>query len=373
MKQEERMEGITLKDLLSKMEPMNATDIHLQAGCPVAYRIKGEIEKQYDLPVLNEEQLRNIIFSVLSEKDKKTFEEKGTIDTAISIHGIGRFRMSVFLQRSSIALAARRISNKIPDFESLHLPEAAKKITDFPNGLVLVTGPTGCGKSSTLAAIINGINKIRKCHIMCIEDPIEYLYKNELAIINQREIGIDVGSFKEALKYVVRQDPDVILVGEIRDRDTVEFALQASETGHLVFGTLHSSNVSQTIGRILNFFPHSEHPSIRRALAAHLKAVMSQMLLPSCKEGILLVPAVELMFMNSTIARLIVEEQDSKIVKAIRAGRTEGMQDFEQSLHYLITEGFITKEVGLEHAENPQSLDMKLRGISLTEEGGIIS
>ncbi len=208
---------------------------------------------------------------------------------------------------------------------------------------------------------------------MCIEDPIEYLYKNELAIVNQREIGIDVPSFKDALKYVVRQDPDVILVGEIRDKETVEFALQAAETGHLVFGTLHSSNVSQTIGRILNFFPHAEHPSVRRAIASHMKAVMSQMLLPSCKEGILLVPAVELMFMNSTISRLIVEEQDEKIVKAIRAGRTEGMQDFEQSLHFLITNGFITREIGLEHAENPQSLDMKLRGISLTEEGGIIS
>ncbi|MGC9065630.1 MAG: type IV pilus twitching motility protein PilT [Candidatus Ratteibacteria bacterium] len=363
---------INLKQLLSVMESINASDIHLQAGSHIAYRIKGEIEKQTNYPPVTEAQLRQIIYEVLTERDKKIFEEKGTLDTAISFPGIGRFRMSVFLQRGSIALAARRISNKIPDFEFLHLPEAAKNITNFPNGLVLVTGPTGCGKSSTLAAIINGINKIRKCHIMCIEDPIEYLYKNELAIINQREIGIDVPSFKEALKYVVRQDPDVILVGEIRDRDTVDFALQSAETGHLVFGTLHSSNVSQTINRILNFYPHSEHPSVRRALAGHLKAVMSQMLLPSCKEGILMVPAVELMFMNSTVARLIIEEQESKIVKAIRAARTEGMQDFEQSLYDLITNGFITKEVGLEHAENPHSLDMKLRGISLTEEGGIV-
>lgn len=367
------MEELHLKNLLEVMESMNASDLHLQAGSPVAYRIKGEIEKQHHLPVMTEEQLRQMIFEVLTEKDRKSFEEMGTIDTAISFPGIGRFRMSVFLQRGSIALAARRISNKIPDFETLHLPEASKNITSFPNGLVLVTGPTGCGKSSTLAAIINGINKVRRCHIMCIEDPIEYLYKNEAAIINQREIGIDVPSFKDALKYVVRQDPDVILVGEIRDRETVDFALQAAETGHLVLGTLHSSNVSQTIGRLLNFYPHSEHPSVRRSLATHLKAVMSQMLLPSCKEGILLVPAVELMFMNSTISRLIVEEQDEKILKAIRAGRTEGMQDFEQSLYYLITNGFITREVGLEHAENPQSLDMKLRGISLTEEGGIIT
>ncbi|MCM8764043.1 MAG: PilT/PilU family type 4a pilus ATPase [Candidatus Omnitrophica bacterium] len=365
------MQEMHLKDLLMVMESMNASDIHLQAGSPVAYRINGEIEKQET--VLNEEQLRKLIFEVLSERDKKNFEERGTLDTAISFSGIGRFRMSVFLQRGTIAMAARRISNKIPNFETLHLPESTKNITSFPNGLILVTGPTGCGKSSTLAAIINGINKIRRCHILCIEDPIEYLYKNELAIINQREIGIDVPSFKEALRYAVRQDPDVILVGEVRDKDTIEFALQAAETGHLVFGTLHSANVSQTIGRILNFYPHSEHPSVRRSMATHIKAIMSQMLLPSCKEGLHLVPAVELMFTNSTISRLIIEEQDAKIIKAIRAGRTEGMQDFEQSLHYLITEGFITKEVGLEHADNPQSLDMKLRGISLTEEGGIIS
>ncbi|MCM8829362.1 MAG: PilT/PilU family type 4a pilus ATPase, partial [Candidatus Omnitrophica bacterium] len=358
------MDGLYLKDLLSVMESMNASDIHLQAGSPVAYRINGEIVKQEESPVLDEENLRKLIFDVLSERDRKNFEEKGTLDTAISFSGIGRFRMSVFLQRGSIALAARRISNKIPDFESLNLPQATKNITSFPNGLVLVTGPTGCGKSSTLAAIINGINKIRRCHILCIEDPIEYLYRNELAIVNQREIGIDVPSFREALRYAVRQDPDVILVGEVRDKDTIEFALQAAETGHLVFGTLHSANVSQTIGRILNFYPHSEHPSVRRSMATHIKAIMSQMLLPSCKEGLHLVPAVELMFTNSTISRLIVEEQDAKIVKAIRAGRTEGMQDFEQSLHYLITEGFITREIGLEHADNPQSLDMKLRGIS---------
>ncbi len=366
-------DNFSLKNLLARMENLNATDIHLQAGSVPAYRIKGEIEKQCEFQILTNEELREMVFELLSEKDRKLFEEKGTVDTAISLPGIGRFRVSIFLQRGSISLAARRISSKIPDFETLHLPEAIKKISEFPNGLVLVTGPTGSGKSSTLAAIINNINKTRKCHILCIEDPIEYLYRNELAIINQREIGIDVPGFREALRYAVRQDPDVILVGEIRDRETVEFALQATETGHLVFGTLHSSNVSQTIGRILNFFPHTEQTAIRRSLATHLKAVVSQMLLPSCKEQIHLMPAVELMFMNSTIARLIVEEQESKIIKAIRAARTEGMQDFELSLYNLVTNGFITRETSLEHAENPQSLDMKLRGISLSEEAGIIS
>ncbi len=366
-------DNFNLKDLLISMEDLDATDVHLQAGSVPAYRIKGDLEKQYEYGPISDERLREIIFELLTERDKRTFDEKNTVDTAISIPGVGRFRISVFQQRGSIALAARRISNQIPDFDTLHLPDAVKKIVEFPSGLVLVTGPTGSGKSSTLAAVINNINKTRKCHILCIEDPIEYMYKNELAIVNQREIGIDVPSFKEALRYAVRQDPDVILVGEIRDRDTVEFALQSAETGHLVFGTLHSSNVSQTISRILNFFPHSEHPSIRRSLAAHLKSIVSQLLLPSCKEGITLIPATEIMFMNSTISRIILEEQDSKIVKAIRSARTEGMQDFELSLYNLVTEGFITKETALEQAENPQSLDMKLRGISLSEETGIIS
>ncbi|RKY30431.1 MAG: type IV pili twitching motility protein PilT [Candidatus Omnitrophota bacterium] len=360
---------ISLLNLFKLMEEKDASDIHLQCGSPPAFRIKGNLVKLEEYGKITEEELKEEIYKLLKEKEIKIFEERGTVDTSIGIPKVGRFRVSVFLQRGSISLVARRILSKIPEFSQLNLPPSILKITEFLNGLVLVTGPTGCGKSTTLAALINDINKKRSCHILCIEDPIEYLFKNEKAIITQREVGIDVPSFKEALKYAVRQDPDVILIGEIRDRESVEFGIQASETGHLVFGTLHSANATQTIERLLNFFPPNEHQQLRKILSLHLKAVVSQMLIPSCKEEIKLVPACEIMFVNSSIARLIEEGQDEKIQKAIKMGKEEGMQDFEDSLLELVNKGLITKETALKYAENPHSLEMKLRGIFLSEEG----
>jgi len=366
-------EKFDLVDLFKQMDERRASDLHLQVGSHPAFRIKGEIVRSSEFQILDEKQLETLIYAILSEREIALYKEKGTVDTAIGFPEIGRFRLSVFRQRGSIALVARRLSLVIPDFNSLNLPDSISTIAEFPIGLVLVTGPTGSGKSSTLAALINSINHKRRCHILCIEDPIEYLYKNAEAIITQREIGIDVPSFSEALKYAVRQDPDVILVGEIRDRDTMEFAIRAAETGHLVFGTLHSSNATQTIGRILNFFPPVEHSGIRKAVSMHLKAVVSQLLLPSLREDVPVVPAIEIMFVNPIIARLISEGQDEKIMKGIRAGRNEGMQDFEQALLDLVNRGWISQDVALGYAENPHSLEMKLRGISLSEETGIIS
>ncbi|HOL22236.1 MAG TPA: PilT/PilU family type 4a pilus ATPase [bacterium] len=366
-------ENIILKLMALSLE-RKASDIHLQTGSHPALRIKGEIVRLEDFPVLDVETMQGIISFILKEeKDRENLERKGSIDTSLGVHNIGRFRINIFKQRGSLSLVARRISNVIPDFHTLNLPPSVSKISQFPNGLVLVTGPTGTGKSSTLAAVINDINKNRQCHILCIEDPIEYLYKNERAIITQREIGIDVDSFREALKYAVRQDPDVILVGEIRDSDTVEFALQAAETGHLVFGTLHSSNVSLTISRILNFFPQERHLQVRRALSMHLRAVISQLLLPSINPEIHLIPACEIMFVSPLISRLIMEGKDDKIIKAIKAGKAEGMQDFEDALIELVHKNLIDEETALKYAENPHSLDMKLKGIYLSEEGGIVT
>ncbi|MCM8820948.1 MAG: PilT/PilU family type 4a pilus ATPase, partial [Candidatus Omnitrophica bacterium] len=326
-------------------------------------------------PGWDEELMKEIASFILKkrEKDQDTLEKQGSIDTSFGVHNIGRFRINIFKQRGSLSLVARRISNVIPDFVSLNLPSAVSKISKFPNGLVLVTGATGTGKSSTLAAVINDINKNRQCHILCIEDPIEYLYKNEKAIITQREIGVDVDSFRAALKYAVRQDPDVILVGEIRDSDTVEFALQAAETGHLVFGTLHSSNVSLTISRILNFFTQERHHQIRRGLSMHLRAVVSQLLLPSINPDIHIIPACEIMFVNPLISRLIMEGKDDKIIKAIKSGKSEGMQDFEDALVELVNKNLISEEIAIKYAENPHSLEMKLKGIYLSEEGGIVT
>ncbi|HPP12520.1 MAG TPA: PilT/PilU family type 4a pilus ATPase [bacterium] len=367
------MDSLTLEKLLSLMEERRASDIHLQVGSPPIFRIKGELLRQTDFPALNDEILKRMVASLLTDKEGKILEQTGNVDLGRGFPGIGRFRINVFQQRGTLALVGRRISQKIPDFETLNLPPAMSRLADFLDGLVLVTGPTGTGKSSTLAAIINRINHSRRCHILCIEDPIEFLYHNDQAVINQREVGIDVSSFQEALRSAVREDPDVILAGEIRDRETVEFALHGAETGHLVFGTLHSSNVVQTITRLLNFFPQSEQPQVRRAIAMHLRAVASQILLPSCREGVSMVPACEIMFVNSIIRRLIIEEQEEKIIKAVQAGRTEGMQDFEASLLELVNNNWITQEVALENAENPHSLEMKLKGIFLSEEGGIIT
>ncbi len=352
----------------------NASDIHLQVGSHPVLRIKGELVRLEEFPPLQFTVLQEIINGLLKkEQDRKTFEEQGSIDTALGVKDVGRFRINMFKQRGSLSLVARRISNIIPDFESLNLPPAATKISGFLNGLVLVTGPTGSGKSSTLAAVINNINKHRTCHILCIEDPIEYLYKNEKSVITQRELGIDVSSFKTALRYAVRQDPDVILAGEIRDGETVEFALQAAETGHLVFGTLHSSNASSTISRLLNFFPQERQPQVRKNISMHLRAVISQLLLPSIKEEVHRVPACEIMFVSPLISRLISEGKDDKLIKALKAGKSEGMQDFEDALVDLVHKEFIDEETALKFTENPHSLEMKLKGIYLSEEGGIVS
>lgn len=366
-------ENFSLVDLLKLMGEKEASDLHLQIGSRPFFRIGGALTELLDFPVLTEEYLTKIIREVIPDKFS-VFEEKRNLDAAIGIPEAGRFRINVFRQRGSIALISRKIANVIPDFESLHLPESTGRIADFLNGLVLVTGPSGCGKSSTLAAVINYINEKRKCHILCIEDPIEFLYKNKEAIITQREVEVDVDSFKEALRYAVRQDPDVILIGEIRDEETVKFALRGAETGRLVLGTIHSTNVIQTIERILSFFPQNEQAQARKNLSRSLKAVISQMLIPSCKEGMNLAPACEIMFVNPTISRLIAEGADDKIIQAIKSGAKEGgMQDFEQALIDLINKGIITKETGLQYTESPQSMEMKLKGIFLNTAGSLLS
>jgi len=367
------MEKVRIIDIFKISAERNASDIHLQTGSKPGLRIKGEIVRLEEYPEIDDTLMMKVIQEFLKDKEKKILEETGNVDTAIGISEAGRFRVNIFRQRGTFSLVARRIAGEIPDFKQLNLPESISKVSGFINGLVLVTGPTGSGKSTTLASIINEINKTRSCHILCIEDPIEYLYKNEKAIVTQREVGIDVETFKDALKYAVRQDPDVILVGELRDEETVEFAIRAAETGHLVFGTLHSTNATLTIGRILNFFHTERQPQVRKDLSLHLRAVISQLLIPSIKEEVGRVPACEVMFVNSLISRLIAEGQDEKIIKGIKSGKSEGMQDFEDSLYNLVQEGFIDEETALKYAENPQSLEMKLKGIFLSEEGGIVT
>lgn len=366
------MDNFSLIDLFKMMHTKGASDLHLKSDAVPAFRIKGEIVRPR-LSKISSEQLRKMVYAVLTEREIQILEQEKNLDTAIGIPRVGRFRINIFIQRGTVALASRQISFLVPDLKDLNLPTNLNKATDYLSGLVLVTGASGSGRSNTLAALINHINKTRKCHILCIEDPIEFVYQDDQAIINQRELGVDVKSFRDALKHAMKEDPDVILIGEIRDADTVKFALSAAETGYLVFGTLHSNNVIQTITRILSFFPNEQHHELRQDLSVHLKAVISQMLLPSCKKDIMKVPACEIMFQNPTISRMIAEGQEKKIIQAITGAIVgEGMQDFERTLVDLVNNKFIDRETALAHAENPESLEMKLKGIFIKEGGGIM-
>ncbi len=349
-----------------------ASDIHIKPGMKIVFRVSTQL---YDVgnKIYTNEEIKNLIYEIMTPMQIKMFEEEGSVDFAHSVEGVGRFRINVYKDRGNIAIAIRRVNTYIPTFSELNLPEEVmKKISHYPSGLVLIVGPTGQGKSTTLASILQYINMTRRVHIITIEDPIEYLFTDEKAIINQREVGIDVPTFSHALKYMLRQNPDVILIGEMRDAESVDAALVASETGHLVFSTLHASGAPQTIGRIIDLFPADKHDQIRQMLAFNLRAVICQKLLPSCKEGVKMVPVLEIMIVNPIIQKLILEKEDKKIIDVIRGSQEEGMQDFNQALHKWIKAGYLTEQVALKASPNPEQLKMMLKGIILTEERKII-
>jgi twitching motility protein PilT len=274
-----------------------------------------------------------------------------------------RFRINVFRQRGNISLAARRVSSEIPPFDSLHLPETVLKIADSHQGLVLVTGVTGCGKSTTIASMLDRINKMRACHIVTIEDPIEYVYIDDKALVNQREIGIDVPSYDDALRSLMREDPDVVLIGEMRDYNTLNAGLKASETGHLVFATLHSTDAYQTITRMLDLTPQVERHMIRQALVGNLRAVISQRLLPTVRKDPARVPAVEIMIVNAASRKLISDEREVELPTVIRSSYADGMIDYTESLRQLVQQEFIDLKTAYAHAPNPEELKMSLKGI----------
>jgi len=344
---------------------LHASDLHMKVGRPPMYRVKGTIVRA-EMPPFALDQLNDLFSEILGPKQRAQLEELGGADFAYSIRHIGRFRVNIFRQRGALSLAARAVKTKIPTIEQLNLPPGVKKTILFDSGLVLVSGITGAGKSTTLSALIQIINQTQRLHIVTIEDPIEYLYTDDKAIINQREVGIDVPDFPNGLRHVVRQDPDVILVGEMRDAVTFEMALMAAETGHLVFGTIHSASAAQTIGRVLDYFPTERHYQIRQLLYFNLRAVVVQKLLKGLRQDIPRVPAVELMFVNPYIKKLIFENEDKKIPDTIRASRQEGMQDFNQSLCDLVKRGLVSEEAALEASPNPDQLSMNLKGISFS-------
>lgn len=347
-----------------------ASDILFKYNEPPILRIKGAMRVLEAKPLQNSD-IQNLVYSFLTPEQIADFEKTGDLDLAYSIPQGTRFRVNLFRQRGAISMVARRVNSNVPSFEDLHLPPILDKVSLYQQGLVLVCGVTGSGKSTTLAAMISHINKNRRCHIVTIEDPIEYLYEDDKSFINQREVGLDVLSFKQALRAVVRQNPDVILVGEMRDQETFSTALTAAETGHLVFGTLHSSTISQTFGRIYDIFPAEERESARRSLMFNLRAVICQKLAPT-KDNLERIPINEIMIMNSTIQKLIEQKQEVRIAELVRVSEHEGMCDFNQSLYKWIKAGIITEKTGFTLSHNPEQLKMNLKGIFVSE-GGIVS
>ncbi|MHC4573453.1 MAG: type IV pilus twitching motility protein PilT [Planctomycetota bacterium] len=345
-----------------------ASDLHLKVGQPPKLRIYGEL-KNTTGEVMTQERIEQLVFEILNPAQKDFFSKNGTLDFAYEIKHKDRFRVNIFRQRGAVSLAARRISSKVPAFESLHLPPIVQKIAESGQGLVLVVGPTGCGKSTTIASMIDHINRTRSCHIITIEDPIEYLFKDEKAIVSQRAIGIDVHDFELALRYMMREDPDVVLIGEMRDAETVTAAMRAAETGHLVFGTMHSANASQSVQRLLDLFPQTERDLVRQTLSLTAKAIISQILLPCIKKNIVRIPAVEILIANPVVRKLISEEREGDLPTVIRSCRNEGMQDFTDSLCELIKNGSIDPKEAYRYAPNLEELKMALKGIRTTASG----
>jgi len=353
----------TLDDLFALMAGWNASDLHIKVGSPPVYRIAGQLKRVKADP-LTEEQVAGMVRDFLGEERFKELYRKGSLDIGHNVPG-GRVRVNVFLQRGVISLAARLVETKIPTLEELHLPPTLARVIDYPQGLVLVCGVTGSGKSTTLACLLQMMNEKYTRHILTIEDPIEYLYQDKKCIINQREMGLDCHSWPDALRAAVREDPDVILVGEMRDQETFQAALIASETGHLVFGTLHTSSAAGTIGRILDLFPSDKHTLIRQSLALNLKAIIGQKLIPSCKEGVDRVPVVEVLFVTPPVWKAIEEGEDAKISALIAQGEEEGMLSWTKSFVNMINAGYIEKKVARQYAPNKEELEMALRGIDI--------
>jgi twitching motility protein PilT len=356
--------------LFKTVVKIGGSDLHLKANSKARIRHGGDI-KLLNTDVLTNEQIEDMMFSIMSPKYKEHFLREGAVDFAYDIVGGDRFRINAFKQKGMTSVAARRVTRKIPSADQLHLPPHMLKLADFSQGLVLLSGITGSGKSTTIASMIEYINQTRPCHIVTVEDPIEYLFEDKKSFINQREVGIDVRNFHEALKYLMREDPDVVLIGEMRDRETFSAALSVAETGHLVFGTVHSSTTSQTISRLLDMFTAEERGLIRQSLVFNLKAIVTQKLLPSIMEGIKLVPAVEIMISNPSVRKLIAEEREREIIDVLKSNYTEGMQDFTEALRQMVEKEWIEVELAYEVAPNPEELKMRLRGIS-TGRGGIL-
>jgi len=367
----QKKEELEVDKIFRALVKLEGSDLHLKVGRPPIVRVNGSLRELNRGPIEREEMVR-LLFPMMDKKNQKIFEDEGGADFAYTVDVDGetwRFRVNMLTQLGNIGLVARRISNWIPDFRGLHLPPVMESLCHFDQGMVLLAGVTGSGKSTTIASMLNYINSIYRKHILTLEDPIEFVYTEDKCLINQREVGQDVKDFEIAMKHAVREDPDIILVGEMRDEETFMTAIHAAETGHLVFGTVHASSSATTISRILDLFPEEMHGAIRSAIAFNMKGIVAQKLLPSIREGVGRVPTCEIMTFNPMITKLVLEGHDEKLPDAIRIGAEEGMQDFTMSLKKLIDDELIDRETAFKVAPNRDALKMAIKGINVSTPG----
>ncbi len=362
--------AVNLKKMLTEMTSTKASDLHLRVGLRPTLRIDGAL-KPIDSERLTSEDLERIMKQMLNEQQVERFRQQSELDIALSVSKMGRFRINFYRQRGTSGVAIRAVNTTIPSFEELSLPPILKSLADSRRGLIIVTGTTGSGKSTTLAAMIEYINNTRTENVLTIEDPIEYVYRDKKSIVSQREIGGDTESFATALRHAFRQDPDVIMIGEVRDKETMSIALTAADTGHLVLTTLHTMNAVETISRIISFFPPHQHLQIRLLLASTLKVIISQRLLPRI-DGPGRIPAVEIMVSTATVREYIVDPtKNSLIAELIESGNIQyGMQTFDQSIMQLYRNGIISYKEALSQSTNPDDFDLRVRGIVSTSDKG---
>lgn len=344
---------VNLRELLEQMVKMDASDLHLTVGSPPVVRVDGKLQR-LNQEILTSEVTKKLGYSMLNEKQKLKFEQNSELDFSFGIESMSRFRCNMFMQRGNLAVAIRQIPYKVKTFEELGLPKVVADFAKLPRGLVLVTGPTGSGKSTTLASVIDKINKERPVHIITVEDPIEYLHRHQAALVNQREVFSDTNSFASALKYALREDPDVVLIGEMRDLETIESALSIAETGHLAFATLHTNSAAESINRIIDAFPTNQQSQIRVSLSFSLQAIVSQTLIPKIGGG--RVMAMEILVVTPAIRALVRDDKVHQIYSMIQGGQKYGMKTMNQMLADLYTTGKITINDAMNYSHNPQEL-----------------
>jgi len=359
---------MTIEQIFKEMVDRGASDVHLRVGVPPALRINGDLYRLQSDRV-SPEMMEGFLTVIMNRNQRARFDSDLELDFAVGVRGLGRFRINGFRQRGTPALAIRHITQTIPAFDSLGLPEVVRDLALKERGLILVTGTTGSGKSTTMASMIDHINEMTSSNIITVEDPIEFLYRDKRSIISQREVGYDTQDFPRALKASFREDPDTILIGEIRDHETMHIALQAADTGHLVMSTLHTMNATETISRIVSFYPPHQHQQVRLLLANTLVAIISLRLLPR-KDRQGRVPAAEVLVNNATIKEYLIDQMQTHLIEgAIREGNSQyGSQSFDQSVHKLFVDGLISYEVALRNASNPADFELKLRGVEGTSD-----